>query len=38
MCHSTGMSKPPVTFSHSTTAVPLNLAGSVGRTTTIRVV
>ena len=33
-----GASMPPLTLSHSTTTAPLNLASSVGRRTTIRVV
>ena len=30
-------SRPPLTFSHSTTTVPLNRLGDVGRSTTMRV-
>jgi hypothetical protein len=36
MLQSTAPSEPPLTLSHSTTTVPLNFFGSVGRTTTMR--
>lgn len=37
LVHSGSASTPPLTFSHSTTTVPLNRAGSAGRRTRIRV-
>ncbi len=37
MIQSAGASPPAVTLSHSTTTVPLNFAGSIGRLTTSRV-
>jgi hypothetical protein len=38
MNHTAGASSPPLTLSHSTITVPLNRAGSVGVSTTMRVV